>query len=110
MKRVKSNLKAGKKGGTRRMRVVELRVASCELRVATNGKLTVSSASVCLFSQFKEIKRYILRLNKALSNDHILGPTAPDLKPFSDSKFKNFENRVYALGEEKLLSAKGGPT
>ena len=34
VKRVKSNLKAGKKrGGARRMRVVEVRVASRELRV-----------------------------------------------------------------------------
>ena len=73
--------------GVRRLRVVELRVASCELLVASNGKLT-TSASVCLLSQFKEIKRYILPLNKTLSNDHVLGATALDLKPFSDSEFK----------------------
>ena len=59
--------------------------ASCG--VSIKEKLT-SSASVCLFSQFKEIKRYILRLNKTLSNDHVLGPTALDLKQLSDSKFK----------------------
>ena len=73
--------------GVRRLRVVELRVASCELLVASNGKLT-TSASVCLLCQFKEIKRYILPLNKTLSNDHVLGATALDLKPFSDREFK----------------------
>ena len=70
----------------------ELRVASCKLRVAGDGKLT-SSVSVRLFSQFKEIKRYILGLKKTLSNDHVLSPTALDLKPFSDNEFKFWKQR-----------------
>ena len=81
-----------------------------DLGVANNGKST-SSASVCLFSQFKEITGYILRLNKTLLNDHLLGPTSLDLKKLSESKFKNFENsenlkdcRLSELSNECFLS------
>ena len=87
---VKASLFVKGRLGVRRMRVVELRVAS-------NGKLTSSASAcrICLFSQFKEIKRYILRLNKTLSNDHVLGPTALDRKPFSDSKFKFWKQKTW---------------
>ena len=37
--------------------------------------------------------RYILGQNKMLLNDHILNPTALELKPFSDSEFKFWKQK-----------------
>ena len=44
-------------------------------------EILTSSAAVCLFSQFKEVKlKYILRQNKTLSNDNVLIRLAKTLK------------------------------
>ena len=66
-----------------------MRDASCKLQVESCGEWKIDQLSlVCLFSQFKEIKRYILGLNKMLLNDHNYIYTFKSTCPVPETVFR----------------------
>ena len=73
-------------------------------------EILTSSAAVCLFSQFKEVKlKYILRQNKTLSNDHVLIRLAKTLKKkgASNSWAPGVRRSVFSFCGEGLVNADG---